>query len=329
MKLGSKNDKGIQIRRKLKAVYYGLRYMLRHTFRYIRNINANYFASQENFMPILIANYHVIEKCLAMPNFELGHAKERVQVVCADLLKYKQLGFDCNHIQYKSAVQSVHEYDMIHKQANYVLPRLLQQLIDNVLEESFKESFLQVELTKEEFFANSNANFEHFAKSRHSCRAYSDEDVPLEKIYACVDLARTTPTACNRQPNKTYVITKPHLINKIIEIQGGGRGFADKANKLLIITSSVSVFNNNEIQEAIKGGGMYAMNILYALHYHKIGACPLLWGEDIEKDKQLRKLVNIPDNEEIIIIYSVGYPLDTFKYVRSERNPIEESMIII
>lgn len=329
MKLGSKNDKGIQIRRKLKAVYYGLRYMLRHTFRYIRNINANYYASQENFMPILIANYHVIEKCLAMPNFELGHAKERVQVVCADLITYKQLGFDCKHIQYQCAIQSVQEYDIIHKQANYALPSTLQQLIDKVLVESTIEQYHQVEVKRAEFFANSHADFEQFAKSRHSCRAYSTENIPLEEISACIDLARTTPTACNRQPNKTYVITQPELIKQIIEIQGGGRGFADNTNKLLIVTSNVTVFNTNEIQEAMKAGGMYAMNLLYALHYHKIGVCPLLWGENVEKDKKLRELVNIPDYEEIIIVYSCGYPLDIFKYVRSERNSLNESLIII
>ena len=329
MKLGSKNDKGIQIRRKIKAIYFGIRYIWRHAARFIRNINANYFASQDSFMPILIANYHVIEKCLAMPNFELGHAKERVQLVCADLLTYKQLGFDCDHIQYKCAVQSVQEYNMIHKQANYVLPSTLQELIDKVLADSFVEPFHQVEVNRDEFFASSNANFELFARSRHSCRAYSDKDIPMEEIVACVDLARTTPTACNRQPNKTYVITQPELIKQIVKIQGGGRGFAESANKLLIVTSNVTVFSTNEVQEAMKAGGMYAMNLLYALHYRKVGVCPLIWGENIEKDNKLRKLVNIPDNEEVIIVYSCGYPLDTFKYVRSERNSLNESIVII
>ena len=329
MKLGSKNDREIQIRRKIKAVYFSIRYMWRHAARFIRNVNTDYFASQDNFMPILIANYHVIEKCLAMPNFELGHAKERVQLVCADLLTYKQLGFDCNHVQYKCAIQSVHEYNIIHKQANYALPSTLQQLIDKVLADVYLEPFDQVEVKKDEFFAYSNAGFEQFARSRHSCRAYADKDIPLEELSASVDLARTTPTACNRQPNKAYVITQPELIKQIVAIQGGGRGFADNANKLLIVTSNVTVFSTNEVQEAMKAGGMYAMNLLYALHYHKIGVCPLLWGEDIEKDKKLRELANIPDNEEIIIVYSCGYPLDTFKYVRSERNNLNESLIII
>ena len=126
-----------------------------------------------------------------------------------------------------------------------------------------------------------------------------------------------------------FISGRKDLIDKIIKIQGGGRGFADKADKLLIITSRVDVFNVNEINEAFKSGGMYVMNLLYALHYRKIGACPLEWGENPKNDKALRKLVNIPDNEEVIMVISIGYPTDEFKYVTSVRNSIDESYIII
>ena len=158
MRLGSKNDKGIQQRRKIKAIGFSLRYMWRHSWRFIRNVNADYFASQENFMPILIANYHVIEKCLAMPNFEAGHGKERVQLVCADLLTYRQLGFDCSHVQYKCAMQAVQEYDIVHKNAKYALPAPLQQLIDCLLKESPIESHEQQQVNRDEFFAHSDAS---------------------------------------------------------------------------------------------------------------------------------------------------------------------------
>ena len=43
----------------------------------------------------------------------------------------------------------------------------------------------------------------------------------------------------------------------------------------------------------------------------------------------LRKLINIPDNEEIIIIYACGYPTSEFKYVTSVRNDLEKSMVVV
>lgn len=326
---GSKNDKGIQVRRKIKAFFYALRYAVKHAYRYSKSVNYDYYKSEENFLPILIANYHVIEKCLAMPNFELGHAKERVGVVCMDLIKYSELGFDTQNPQFVAAIQAVEEYNDVHKKASFALPVDLQAAIDNAISLKKVEKHEQPLVSNDSFYGKLYGTFEDFAKSRHSVRTYSDKEIELDVLKDCVDIARTTPTACNRQPNKTYIITQKELIKKIVNVQGGGRGFAENANKILIVTSSVSVFNNNEVFEALKSGGMYAMNLLYALHSKKIGVCPLLWGEDIKKDNYLRKLINIPDNEEIIIIYSCGYPTSEFKYVTSVRNDLEKSMVVV
>lgn len=325
----SKNDKGIQIRRKLKSIYYGFKTMWRHYSRFVRNANYDYYASKESFLPIIVANYHVIEKSLAMPCFEFGRGKERVMVVCGDLLKYRELDFDLDNIQYISALQAVDEYNRIHKDAEYKLDNTLQLAIDKVLEGVDIPNHNQPNTTFDEFFTYSDASFENFARSRHSCRSYSDKDIPISEIEACVDLARTTPTPCNRQPNKTYVVTNKEMIERITHIQGGGHGFADKASKLLVITSRINVFSYVEMNEAFKSGGMYTMNLLYTLHHRRIGACPLEWGEHPHKDKLLRQLVGIPDNEEIIMLISVGYPIDEFKYVSSERDDVKDSMVVI
>lgn len=323
----TKNDIGIQIRRRIKMNLFGFKTAWNHYRRFARNTNSDYYASQEALMPILIANYHVIEKCLAMPDFELGHAKERVSMVCYDLLKYKELGFDKNNVQYISALQAIDEYDRLHKAGKYNLGQELQDLIDTTLHSASFKTYDQPQISREAFFSAANKPFDEFAISRHSCRAYSEVDIPLPEIEACIDLARTTPTACNRQPNKTYVVTDKHLIEDIVRIQGGGRGFAEKANKLLVITSKTSVFSSFETFETMKAGGMYAMNLLYALHFHHIGACPLEWS-DSKHEKKLRSWLQIPDNEEIIILISVGYPLEEFKYVTSSRNSLEDSVII-
>ena len=325
----TKNDKGIQIRRRIKAFFgrwIGLR---RSWWRFVKNANCDYYESQSRFIYVLTSNYHVIEKCLAMPNFEPGHGKERVEVVVGDLFKYRELKFDLKHPQYIAAMQAVQEYDNVHKQLKYALPVDLQNDIDRLLEGTNIPAHHQPHATRDEFFAHLHGSFEEFARSRHSIRAYSDTNISEETIRAVVDLARTTPTACNRQPNKTYVVGDKDMIKRIALLQGGGRGFAENANKLFIITSAVEPFNNNEPFEVYKAGGMYVMNLLYALHAYEIGACPLMWNGKREQDKQLRKLLNIPDNEEIIMVVSAGYPTDEFLYVTSVRNPIEESLEIV
>ena len=279
-------------------------------------------------MPIIVANYHVIEKIIAMPDFQLGRGKERVLVVCGDLLKYRELGFDLYNIQYISALQAVDEYDRIHKKAGYTLDEVLQATINSVLDGVHIPVHNQPATTVTEFFSDADASFASFARSRHSCRSYSDKDIPMSEIQACVDLARTTPMPCNRQPNKTYVLTDKND-RESDKYSRGGYGFGDKANKLLIITSRTTVFSYLEMNEAFKSGGMYTMNLLYALHHHRIGACPLEWGEHAHKDNLLRKIVGIPDNEEVIMLISIGYPIDEFKYVYSERDDVNDSIIVI
>ena len=322
----TKNDRGVQIRRRIKAFFGRWICLHRVWWRYVNNANCDYYGSQSRFIYVLTSNYHVIEKCLAMPNFEPGHGQERVEIVVGDLFKYRELGFDLTHPQYIAAMQAVQEYDQVHKKLGYAFPTGLQSDIDTLLEGTNFAEHHQPHVTREDFFSHLNGSFEEFARSRHSIRAYSDRNISDETIKKVVDLARTTPTACNRQPNKTYVVSDKYKIRKIVTLQGGGRGFAENANKLFIVTSAVEPFGFNEGFEVYKAGGMYVMNLLYAMHAYQIGACPLMWSGDNKKDKQLRQLLNIPYNEEIIMIVAAGYPTDEFTYVTSTRNPLEESL---
>lgn len=323
----TKNDKGIQFRRRLKAMWFGLRYFGRHYVRYVRHCNCDYYADENSFLAVMISNYHTIEKSLAMPKFEPYHGKERVLVVCGDLVKYRQLGFDTDNVQYLGALRAVDEYRRVHRNAGAVLDSELDEAIEMALKGQKITPSNQPIATSNDFF--SEVDFASFAQSRHSVRTFSDKEIPMSVIEECVDLARTTPTACNRQPNKTYVVNDRNLIQKIAQLQGGGRGFVENADKLLIVTGSVHVFGNTEICEVFKSGGMYTMNLLYALHAKKIGTCPLEWNERIAQDKALRTMIGVPGDEEIIMLIAVGLPPEHFKYVASERNKLEKSMVII
>ena len=328
MKL-TKNDKGIQIRRRIKAFFgrwIGLR---RSWWRFVKNANCDYYESQKRFIYVLTSNYHVIEKCLAMPNFEPGHGKEREEVVVGDLFKYRELGFDLQHPQYIAAMQAVQEYDKVHRELGYALPARLQDDINRLLEGTTIPEHHQPKVTREDFYAHMNGSFEEFARSRHSVRAYSDMNISDETIKAIVDLARTTPTSCNRQPNKIYVVCDREKIARIATWQEGGRGFAENANKIFIVTTAVEAYGHNEYNEVFKVGGMHAMNLLYALHAYQIGACALNWKGEKKTDEKLRALLQIPDNEEIIIVIAAGYPPEEFKYVQSERNNVDESLVIV
>ena len=55
--------------------------------------------------------------------------------------------------------------------------------------------------------------------------------------------------------------TNKNQIAKILEVQGGNRGFGHLANRLIIITSEVGVFTGvAERNQVYIDGGMYARN---------------------------------------------------------------------
>lgn len=108
-----------------------------------------------------------------------------------------------------------------------------------------------------------------------------------------VGLAQNSPSACNRQPTRIHIIESEQLRNQVLELQGGNRGFGKLADTVIII--SVELVGYRDVKERnnlFVDGGMYAMNLLYALHSYRIGACPLNWCYSTEQDLALRRLVS-------------------------------------
>ncbi len=313
----------MKFRKKLALIYH-LKEYITHFIRYYKHSNTDTYSAETNLISALVINYHVLEKGLTMPNFRLGFGQEKVLNLINDIEKYKELDFNTNNIQFRRAISVVGEYINIHKENNFKLSDNLSIAIKNFVTNNNIEEEKQQQFTIEEYFSAREENFKDFSNSRHSVRDFSDKEIPLSVMQKVVDLCNNTPTPCNRQPNNVYVVENKDLMNKILKMQGGTRGFGHLANKLLIITSNVTVYSGiREAFEAAKSGGMYAMNLLYSLHYHGIGACTLEWGLMPKEEKFIRKAVNIPNNEELVLMILCGYPSDSFKLANSHRTPLQ------
>lgn len=76
-------------------------------------------------------------------------------------------------------------------------------------------------------------------------------------------------------------------------------------------------------------GGIYLMNLLYALHYYDIAACPAHWGMPTTADKKSQKIIGLNDSEKIICLIAIGKPIEEFKTTLSLRRPHNENLNII
>lgn len=300
-------------------------------YRYFRYAIHNGLVRNESMLiSIIIKQYHVIEKGLTMPEARLGFGRSKILELVSNLLLYKEK-YSKEPLQWKHALGVILEYEKFHNKNDFSLDSELLNKI-NELKKIVKvcTASSQIIISKEEYFRSLNETFEKFSWSRKSVRNYSDQELPIEQILKAVDLTRNTPSACNRQPCKVYVYVDKDKIEKILDLQGGSRGFSHKVNKLCVITSDLSGYEKlAERGQASVDGGMFAMNLLYALHFYKISACLLNCAHTTNKDKSMRRLCGIKENEIFVAMVSCGLAPETVAITMSVRNDLTNYIEIV
>ncbi|MEI7503460.1 MAG: nitroreductase family protein [Paludibacter sp.] len=270
--------------------------------------------------------YHIVEKGLTMPVPRPGFGKKVVISLCDTILKYEKMNLPLNDLEFKQSVSVIAEYHEFHKETGFKLDEDVNDKVDNIVNK-FKgiEGLKQKDVTKEVYFQDINKPFDVFCKSRYSVRNYTEEVIPLPILYDCIDLAQKSPSFCNRQPTRAHIVKSASLKNSILELQNGNRGFGHLAETLLVITSVISTTKDiHERNENHLNGGMFIMTLLNALHFNKIGACSLNWSVSNDKDEKLRKLINVPENEVILMIISCGYVPEKLALASSPRKKARE-----
>lgn len=274
--------------------------------------------SQERMLGVISARYHVVEKGLTIPSMRPGFGKENLTELLKLCTDY-QLRYDKDHVHYQQAVKVILEYEAVHRDLNFTLDECIVNEINRVKKNNLGviRSF-QKEISRDEYFSSAEGLFYDLANGRHSVRNF-DGEVDLQLLKDAIELAQTAPSACNRQPVRIHIVQK-NKIDALLELHMGTRGFGHLADKLLLVSVDLSSYLCiEERNSAFLDGGIYAMNLLYSLHYYKIAACTLNWSVSPKIDKEVRKVLDISDTESIACLIAVGGVPDNFKLAQSPR----------
>lgn len=103
--------------------------------------------------------------------------------------------------------------------------------------------------------------------------------------------------------------------------QGGCHGFEKELRYSILVTANLKAFLSYEVHQAYVDGGLYAMNLINALHSLGLGCIPLSCGFEYEKLQGLEKF-SIPENEVPIVILAFGHLQDKFRVAVSTRKDI-------
>lgn len=282
--------------------------------RFMANAGALHLDRKAAACAEIVMGYHVLEKGLTMPRRRLGFGKGAV-VHLVNLIDSFERRFGKDDPQVRHAAGVLRAYRELHRDQPDPMPRLDAFLAAHPDIPAAKEPHVR----RADFFAAKDAPFPQFAASRHVCRHFAGP-VPRETLDAVFALAATAPSACNRQHARVHVIDDAGLRERLFALQGGTRGFGGDADKALVVTADLSAVRWGwERHDAYVNGGIFVMNLCYALHYHGVAHCILHWSVSPETDREAHRLLEIPDNEEIVQVIACGMPPEEFDIAASPR----------
>ena len=282
----------------------------------------------------IIMTYHVLEKGLTMPARRLGFGKDVVQRLMSFVDEYVgRYGLD--NWQVRHAVGVLKEYRELHLTMRYSFPSEEDEYWRTLATFLSKHPDItashQIHITRDDFFALTNSPFPEFAKSRHMVRNYALEELPTERVIDAVKIALSAPSACNRQYTRCHCLSDKRICQALLSLQRGNRGFGPLASKVLVITvDREGIDSTGERNDIYTNGGMFLMNLCYALHYCNVAHCVLNWSRSADDDDAARSIIgnHLKKSETIVALLSCGIAPDEFDVAMSPRKELAEVLVI-
>ncbi|WP_289854563.1 nitroreductase family protein [Enterococcus faecalis] len=290
---------------------------------YFSKKNSN---KEENIKAQLIFYGHSIEKGLSRQNIRLGFGKSVVIKLLEYMEKYDKLGFDKQNYCYLNSISIMRKYIEFHEQnyfdLDYIPIRYNGML--NKIKESNTEVGGIVEFDLKSRLNRKEVDFKYLALNRYSIRDYDSSNVDLVMLNEAIEIALKSPSVCNRQSARVYVINDKTEIKELLNIQGGFNGY-ELPPCLILVTSDIQDFIDiSERNQPYIDGGIFAMSLIYALEYQGFATCTLNTMFDSKKMKKTRNLLGIPESENLIVYISVGNFKNKYSVPKSFRYPMSE-----
>lgn len=280
--------------------------------------------SEESLIGLITNNIHSIEKGFTMPDFRMGFGQKRLRELLDQCILYVNK-YGTENLQIVEAAKSILDYRKCHEEKSFPLPVDIQNRIESFLVSfpTLSTDSIQLDMQREAFFSKKNSSFLEFSASRRSLRNFTQEPVSVALLEQAVSLAQNAPSACNRQSVRVYLVKTPAKVSEVLKYQGGNRGFGHTVDKLLVVCGYLGNYHDTERNCVYIDGGIFSMNLAYALHYYGVGGCILNWSVTKKRDKKIREILPIRDNEVVIDIIACGNVPQTFKCCRSEKKQLD------
>lgn len=313
-------------------------FSLRFFFHDLKNVKRHMYwgdetsMSKEQLQAKILFFYHKIEKGLCMPGNKRLFGLDVIPKVMQLLAVWETNGNSQVDTIYLGAISSLIAYRAAIVNGKLDTTGIIIPTVDKFLE--IRASFGKLQPTpiaiskKQITSVVAYEEFQQLCLMRRSFRDFSDKGVSDDVIRRAVGLAQLSPSACNRQPNRVYVVRDNDLKRQMLSHQNGNAGFGHLAPVVLAITADMShFFDATERHQPFVDGGLFSMSLLYALQVQGLVSCCLNWCVTPTVDARQRALLSIPDSEQIIMLLVLGYPPEQNHVPLSHRKSFDHVLV--
>lgn len=168
-------------------------------------------------------------------------------------------------------------------------------------------------MKEQEQGVESAAAFMELLKGRRSCRDYSERPVPQEMIDFCLEAARLSPSACNKQPWRFVIVTSPEKRAALVSgalLPGLPMPWLAKAPVIVALCAEKSVVTHtlapffSGVSYHLIDCGIAGEHFVLAAESQGLGTCWIGWF----KPKAVRRILGIPRGVQVLSLISMGFP---------------------
>jgi len=168
-------------------------------------------------------------------------------------------------------------------------------------------------------------------KERASVREYAERPIEEEKLNLILESARLAPSASNTQPLHFYVVKDKKKIKALSKKMPLGshlviNSFIAEAPVVIVATAGPLSFLQ-KVASFIVNKRWYYLDVAIALEHMVltaqelgIGSCWIGWFDE----KKIKTLLDIPKEEEVIALLTLGYPKEGYLPHHKGRKKLEE-----
>ena len=268
----------------------------------------------------IIRQYHRLEKAMSKVPYDTSRGSRAAETLIILLERYHKFSHVLD-VQFYVALNVLEGF--LKKSDKYKSPIFLRLKSLKIERKDIKTG---VENTPVSYFLdNAQANFARLAESRKSIRYFSDQKVDIEKVEEALDIAKKTPSVCNRQGWHTWVITDELILEEFKKIHNGFSLSNQNLKTLLVMTFNKDAFDYPmERNQGFTDVGLYSMSVMYALTSLGLASCPLNSNLYLKDKRKFKKVVGIPNNFTLGMFIAVGNYLENNPSPVSYRYPVQD-----